>query len=1701
MYISEIDDILDQTIDKFMYTWIIESKAKDLLNFTTLIKEPNFVKFQKQINKILEFAMELISQTDITNFVTKNNNISLINNLVSKYLGYYLFILMGINYGGKIELFNNNLIEYSRNQANYSVRINNFFNSESNSNIIKTIKIIYEFYDYISKIKTKKIDINKLINSYSDNFKEFVKLYGDENINKFIELTENKEIAKNKIILDHNIVKIIIFIYLYKTNEKKEVFNEIESSETANGEFIFIDVVVPRSLFIDYNTIESILHPNELKTSLPDTIYNLVNDDYSEVISDNKKYYTDNDLKIQKLLDTHIIIPIVDDFLLYHKDNEKYEKQGDKTEMPKKKDETKIKYIISKINTASDVYKNEEEIRKLFYVPLQNRDAILTNTHEDIKILSKMKNIIKMNIETADLFNDLINFRAYPYISFKEFKKNGFLFSPDDTTDAIRNINFSNIKKKRNEILQTRIISSNMLVNIIGFAIINKNDQLQCLDLNSFIDISKESKDPLTSFKVLMEEKIKNTLIFDIENNGNKEKKRPSLSNNYYWLFDVENDNYSVPFYDISPKMPKSEVIKIISGYLYDYMIETVINIINDNIKNSHPQNINDYINNFNKYRRILPDIDNIHHANYVNELEYLIYYVKSIKTEDLYDYNEDLFPGLYGKIYKLPSAPSKEIPPIPKLKIFSDFKDIEKKDIIIKTLNTRDFEINEKDYDTEEHINAVCQHIISWDKISEIKKINASIFTDLVYEFIQQYVEISSGLEYICKSCRSPINIKKYILDGSFDDSTQMYITFSIHMDINIEDLPEYEKFKTSIRNIDKIIERFASIINIQGLIGNSGSVRSRRKGLVKDTMDLLLNHNKFLKKNYQMQRDILATSYGINKKLSNLFIFELDNSIFIYSSKEKDLFKMLKYNNVLTYILILLILELNDTQIMHFFNDKVCSYAIFKKIGYSLFEGLNIYINKSYDLKPLKNYPVLCYVIYLTSCFITKYNLWSDTITTPVLNNDAPATKQKFNPLIQKSIIQTLIEILNTIIKVDQEEIKKNKIYLYEILITKFFLKLDLFKDFNLIKKLDKMYLYDGKIITEKRSMFDTEKFDTQILSNFHNIYSHDSAFETMSKKYCLERYKPPSFAMNLINMNHVSNLSNCIEGEFHLFKTKGTNMECDNCHILLGLETYVKDSQEHLYNLKLLNYMKKLAKKYCISGKIHNFEHNFKTNSNICKYCAYKEGNIITYTEKELINMYSLIQQTIIKNNILAWDIINKHNIKSNAEIKNVKKCLDKIMYKFQKYDNNLNNTLDTLLDNIQKLLGTDVMIDNKLHNLYNNIYIIDHDFNGTKLATAVQINEKDNRFRVVEKHPFFKRDVWVYTLQKNTKYESFYDAYDKYLLGYREVNKEFNIVEKTNAKIHVNYSLKNIFLLLGFTKQNVDIKDFYPELYGFTSEGFEKFKKTFKMNDLLNKISQRRFNIIKKLGTEINTYINRFKFNYQVKIIETPTLYDTTPNPENDPINNPFDIIYNKFQKKLDTNIITIKKDTNIIHLFLKYMGVIQIYMPFIKLKETVDYSTFIDFNTIIKHDYSSNLILNYIIDEINRLINYNTNKIVKTNLILFIIEITWKLFNLTNYNITMFNREVSYFNQILYTSEYYLETQIQDMMVDAIDFYGITKDTETMTDEQKEKHQEDLDNDIEEDQAIDWGDEEVDAEGLFELNTRPTHTQFIKNMFE
>jgi len=405
---------------------------------------------------------------------------------------------------------------------------------------------------------------------------------------------------------------------------------------------------------------------------------------------------------------------------------------------------------------------------------------------------------------------------------------------------------------------------------------------------------------------------------------------------------------------------------------------------------------------------------------------------------------------------------------------------------------------------------------------------------------------------------------------------------------------------------------------------------------------------------------------------------------------------------------------------------------------------------------------------------------------------------------------------------------------------------------------------------------------------------------------------------------------------------------------------------------------------------------------------------------------------------------------------------------------------------------------------MHNLNNNIFIIDHDFNGVKLDEKILIYDKDNKFRIIENHTFYKRDVLIFTIQKNTKYEVFYDLHKKYLLGYREVNKDFNLNEKPFCKIKISYSVKNLFLMFGFTRQYIDIRDFYPEIMGWSSDKINELNESFNMTDFFNKVCNRRLTFLKKLGYEYLKFINRINFKYNVKLIN---------NPENNPdlnsyqieefhiINNPIDIIYDKFIKKFESNITTsvnkkdddnkTKKNKNIPkfekHQFLKYMNTIINFLPYTNFNENTNYSLFTEFTYFIKKDYFSNIVLNYITDEFVRILSYNDNKTQKTNICLFLLEIINKLFDLYNLDIAIFDKDVDHFNQILYSSEFYLETQNKTLFVDAVDYYGNQHNLQDVdNEEEREKIMDEIEDDIEELNAQDLGDEIIDEEGMFDL---------------
>jgi hypothetical protein len=66
--------------------------------------------------------------------------------------------------------------------------------------------------------------------------------------------------------------------------------------------------------------------------------------------------------------------------------------------------------------------------------------------------------------------------------------------------------------------------------------------------------------------------------------------------------------------------------------------------------------------------------------------------------------------------------------------------------------------------------------------------------------------------------------------------------------------------------------------------------------RALMSEGFETKTFHTSFIIKKNRLQK------IGVNKNTSNFFIFELDNNIFTYSSKDRDFFKTIKFNNVIS-------------------------------------------------------------------------------------------------------------------------------------------------------------------------------------------------------------------------------------------------------------------------------------------------------------------------------------------------------------------------------------------------------------------------------------------------------------------------------------------------------------------------------------------------------------------------------------------------------------------------------------------------------------------------------------------------------------------------------------------------------------------------------------------------------------------------------
>ncbi len=1628
MYINKIDDLIDKVIDDFNSTVILSDNRID-----KFLKEINFVKYQSDINDIFKKYISSINLNDIKSVVSNNDILNKIIGVIKKYITIYLFLFIGFYFKGSDTIYANNIIEFSKNQPEYGFKIEEFFNSQSNALVIDLyakIKKILNILDAESKqrkeILSSRPDYKPIV--------AFLDSLGPDFVNAAFNIPDKKYIRA------HNLIKTIIIIDIYKTTEKADLFRILDLMENTTTEFTFIDIVIPVKEIIDISTIETLLSKKEVSSGMAKVIWEYIYE--SDMLE--SQVDLNHDEKVMKIINSNLFVPIIDDLLLYHNSNESYDRSSHDESHAKKKEDTKIRYIINKIDTATNynIPQNHNDAKKLFYQPLMNRKIVLINNYEDIKIINKFINVAKISAENSEYLKDLEHIFIYPYLNLRE-SQNGLNLQMSKTIDALRYVNFDKSlenRQKPNAHIEVRTGSKDNYLNIVGF-LIKPNNSIYCIK-------NKELKNIVTS-------KDKNGYQNTIDLIEQIYSKNSSKLNNniHYWLFDPDEDKIDVSTYEQQNKFTRSDQIKHVISALYDSLEQFTYDTIINNIKKLD----NPYLNTIDKVISIFYNrLFRIEKRELLVNLENTIYSELVKKSKIKYDLTDDLVNGLSKDSITLPEIKPEKV------------KAIHKKVIIDLSKLTET-----GNYEDKEIVDGVCQHNITWDRLGVLKKENPKLFLDELYIFVQQYVVENADHDYVCKSCGFFLNIKKYVADGSFDDDHH-FISYSMPLDTPLEDIPAYEKYKGSIRNIDKYIEKIALITNITYFVGTNPTVKSRRRLIVRDTIDIIVANNFKLKKILKERNELASKTYGINRDYSNLFVFELDNSIFIFSSKDKDFYKPIKQNNILGYIIFLVLLELNESQILYFNNDKkgFCNFEIFDKVYHTIFEGLKFRKNNKGDTVSVKNYEIFCYMLYMISCYCVKYNLWYYDYKTSV--NDK-AARQKLMPLVQKIIIHSVIDIINSCLE-NAEEDKKNKIF--EILKTKFYKKLNqMFSNKDLYNRLKENN--KPSTLGDKKAFIMTKaeayKLDGKYLTEF------------VEPPTFWRKVKPPTYKLEIKDrvhekFNDITNISNCDDGNFHDWFYDSKTLKCKKCNTLAKDIKYNKDQTDKIKNKFHLVELRSLAKKYCyIDGLFHEFVE--KNGVKTCNKCKNQENK--DYTDKDLETLDKKLienKKAKIENTINNIKLVDEDNNKHNSYIN---KLLEKINSDYKEHTTTDNNYkyIDDLIDSFESNISEDLLKSNI--SLKHNIYIIDHDHLGNKLDKEVMISEKDNKIQYKSNHPFFNTDVLYYTSYKNNKIDVFYDSLTKILLGYKEENKNIVSNVKIDRKIGIKYSIKNKLKMIGHKYQYYNLSENKDKQEDKDDNHQEQIKNIIRdRNDLLK-------NTIYRFQRVLFRIVNNYFIKKNVKEQQNKGFIDYKINEEEDYFTNKYENLVEKYGKKLN-NISLVSQSGS--HLVFKHWKNLADNLN-IKTKDIENNnSNLINYEKINKFDHSNNLLLFYFVNEINKLYKYNTNKSIKINITSMIIDYINLNYFVYNEDITKNDKDYKRFWYII-NSVMYLD-EIKDKVGETEGIYEeYDPDKKPLTEEEQSA----LDDAKEEDDALDVEGNEIDYEAGYERNLeRSFDDGFVEN---
>jgi hypothetical protein len=1350
---------------------------------------------------------------------------------------------------------------------------------------------------------------------------------------------------------------------IYLKEEKIEIINVLNQQDKINAEYKYIDIIVSNEKkIVDFNIIQKFLTISQNKSGLAEEIYN-----YLEEYRDSQEFIIkeSNDY-INYLFSNKIIIPITEDFLRYHKDTEKYdtEKLSELIHV-KDRDATKIKYIMSKMNNVRNYYsqlfdKNPKlklDTDKLFYKPLDPRMAVLYNNDEEVRIIQKLE--LSENTSDYDLLIELQNLRKYAYINFKNFSRDGIKIRIPKTVSAIRS---TSLKQKPKTHIETRIGNDIIDMNVIGIAWNPSRKPLSCFLTEDMIDVHKKTnkKNGFAAFVEIME----NTF----------ERPKPKL---FYWLFNIAHDK---PEFETYVNYSSTDIVKNIKTMIEELYNKYII-LITKKLTNYFTK-INE-ISLWKLYNIIDIYTKKYFDLNLIPDIKYdiikNIIINKVIEHPIVIDNIDSLIPGKKEALIKLPSI------------------NINKNKLNIIKLGKQEIEISNE---SMAYNIPICYHYVKWIIINKMSK-KTDDFNQAIFNFVKQYIKINLYGDYICKSCGEGVQIRKFVFEGTYIAETDTFLTTSMAVYQQLDEIPKYTKYLKTIRNIEKNIEKFAYSIDLVSYLGNDPAIKSKRKVIIKDIIDLVLIHTEWLRKQPTNRIETASKNFGINKDFTNLFFFDITDDIFLTSSTETDYYKIIKYNNIIAYLFFLILIEMNSGHIVNLKEDKRYNYFLFEKIEGLLFDKLYLRINQKEKIAITK-LPLFAYVLYYLSgiCVSKKIWLYNDT-------NLNPKDKIMNSIKIQKIVIHTVIDLINTLVEANFDA---NKNFLYEILNTRISVKLNqIYKDELLLKRV--------KAISMKNIQFDKDSQKIIFTTNKLAFINLDIPFQIISKlnKICISTNTPQIQQDTFINKNNIDILTNCPDGNFHNWIFKNNDLICSLCNSsynnsikILTTTTTEENTVDYLNKIKNIN-LNKLFQKYCISGETHNLN-----NSNICSKCN-KNINTYVLSTKELKELEKNIEIKTNETILLQINQMKKYNEENKKEHKSIKDKIKKLITNYDSLEkinktNRFEYYINEFINKLMNILGNKIKINNKTIYLKDTVYIIDHDYRGSPLKDKLYILSSQNKINIIHKHPYFKTDILYYKDNAHNMYV-YYNSITLQYLGYSSDNKTIKKIS-SNVSLQIELSIKDYILFLGYENEQFNIfhidKDYQTNLYIPSKP--DKLEHTSSLPDN----SSTGLPIITK---DILLHILRDRIhNLKQIIIRMQSIIFNIHNGGNitTPVNNDETEIINEFTKKLKQfNLNSKTKPNNI----FKYSSLIINNL-------SLNYNIPDNINIELNKNYLDVKLLNslentdcklifYIIHNLNKLLDYNTQNSVASELAHLIVKLIKYSFHLyyksyTNYNIRKFD---------------------------------------------------------------------------------------------